>query len=170
GTGKSCITMRLVRSQWMDEYDPTIEDSYSTTCVVDGETFELDIIDTAGQEEYRGLLSGLWQAGNVADAYLLVYDITNLQTLRALEEFDDLISNAQEINHAPNTTPPVKLVAGNKCDLATYRAVPSQQGLNWARRHGCGFMETSALMSVNIEETFSLMVRRVRDNRILEQK
>lgn len=24
GTGKSCITMRLIRSKWVDEYDPTI--------------------------------------------------------------------------------------------------------------------------------------------------
>ncbi|KAK9248210.1 P-loop containing nucleoside triphosphate hydrolase protein [Lipomyces tetrasporus] len=170
GTGKSCITMRLVRSQWVEEYDPTIEDSYSTTRVVDGQTFGLDIIDTAGQEEYRGLLSGLWQTGNVADAYLLVYDMTVPDSLLALEEFDELISNAQEINHSPHAAPPVKIVAGNKCDLARYRAVSSAQGLAWARKHGCGFMETSALLSVNIEETFALMIRRIMENRRLERQ
>lgn len=37
----------------MDEYDPTIEDSYRKQVFVDGETCLLDILDTAGQEEYR---------------------------------------------------------------------------------------------------------------------
>ncbi|KAK9331651.1 P-loop containing nucleoside triphosphate hydrolase protein [Lipomyces starkeyi] len=170
GTGKSCITMRLVRSEWVDVYDPTIEDSYSTTRVIDGQTFDLEVIDTAGQEEYRGLLSGLWQTGNVADAYLLVYDITVPDSLLALDEFDDLISNAQEINHSPHAAPPIKMVAGNKCDLAHHRAVSSAQGLAWARKHGCGFMETSALMTVNIEETFALTIRRIMENRRLERQ
>ncbi|KAK9240513.1 P-loop containing nucleoside triphosphate hydrolase protein [Lipomyces kononenkoae] len=170
GTGKSCITMRLVRSQWVDVYDPTIEDSYTTTRVIDGQKFELEIIDTAGQDEYRGLLSGLWQSGNVADAYLLVYDVTAPDSLLALEEFDDLISNAQEINHSPHAAPPVKMVAGNKCDLVQHRAISSAQGLTWARKHGCGFMETSALMTVNIEETFALTIRRIMENRRLERR
>lgn len=39
----------------MDEYDPTIEDSYRKQVVIDGETCLLDILDTAGQEEYRSV-------------------------------------------------------------------------------------------------------------------
>ncbi len=42
----------------MDEYDPTIEDSYRKQVVIDGETCLLDILDTAGQEEYRWELIG----------------------------------------------------------------------------------------------------------------
>lgn len=38
---------------FVDEYDPTIEDSYRKQVVIDGETCLLDILDTAGQEEYR---------------------------------------------------------------------------------------------------------------------
>lgn len=40
-------------------------------------------------------------------------------------------------------------------------------GLEWARRNGCGFMETSARNTVNIEETFALIVRRVVEARRL---
>lgn len=50
---------------------------------------------------------------------------------------------------------PVKLVAGNKCDLKDGRVVSSRQGLEYARSRGCGFMETSAREMVNIEETFA---------------
>ncbi|KAF3919260.1 hypothetical protein ABW20_dc0100716 [Dactylellina cionopaga] len=60
-----------------------------------------------------------------------------------------------------NKPPQIKFVAGNKVDLAHDRQVPSAEGLNWARDHGCGFMETSARNMVNIEETFALIVRRV---------
>ena len=50
---------------------------------------------------------------------------------------------------------PIKLVAGNKCDLKDCRVVSSRQGLEYARSRGCGFMETSAREMVNIEETFA---------------
>lgn len=51
--------------------------------------------------------------------------------------------------------PPVKIVAGNKCDLKDARVIPARDGLEYARKHGCGFMETSARDMVNIEETFA---------------
>lgn len=194
GCGKSSITLRLVRSEWTDDYDPTIEDSYSVTRHVDGQTYQLSLTDTAGQEEYRGL----WAASNLksADAFLLVYDITKADSLAGLDRFVELIEMESEhrlefaqdglagragaasarggypgavaaavaaagTGAATYKMPPVKIIAGNKCDLARVRQVRSAQGLEYARSHGCGFMETSAKNMVNIEETFALIVRRV---------
>ena len=190
GCGKSSITLRLVHSQWTSEYDPTIEDSYSLTRKIDGVTYHLAITDTAGQEEYRGM----WASSNLsADAFLMVYDITSPDSLDALQYFDDLVSmesetrldNAERAKSAglnplrdnnnyygssgARTVPPVKIVAGNKCDLADRRRVPAAVGLDWARKHGCGFMETSARLEVNIEETFALIVRRVVEARRLAE-
>ena len=48
GVGKSAITLQFISNQFMQEYDPTIEDSYRRQCVIDGETAILDILDTAG--------------------------------------------------------------------------------------------------------------------------
>ncbi|RAH58227.1 ras small monomeric GTPase [Aspergillus piperis CBS 112811] len=181
GCGKSSITLRLVRSQWIHEYDPTIEDSYSVTRVVDGVPYFLSITDTAGQEEYRGL----WAASNLrSDAFLLVYDITNKSSLGALDYFMDMIEIETEQRLEDNDRlrkelgasaegldvgmpPPVKIVAGNKCDLKDNRVISSREGLEYARKHGCGFMETSAREMVNIEETFALLVRRVVEARRL---
>ena len=53
--------------------------------------------------------------------------------------------------------PPIKIVAGNKCDLKDARVVSSKVGWEWAKSKGCGFMETSAREMVNIEETFACM-------------
>ncbi|CAK7273556.1 hypothetical protein SEPCBS119000_005719 [Sporothrix epigloea] len=188
GCGKSSITLRLVRSQWTSDYDPTIEDSYSITRRIDGVTCHLGLTDTAGQEEYRGM----WASSNLgADAFLMVYDITSSDSLDALQYFIDLIDMEAETrldnaararkagvylndiafsgvsNGGARVVPPVKIIAGNKCDLQESRMVPAAQGLDWARRHGCGFMETSARLEVNIEETFALIVRRVVEARRL---
>jgi small GTP-binding protein len=116
------------------------------------------LTDTAGQEEYRGL----WAASNLkSDAFLLVYDITNANSLDALEYFMEMIDMEEEQRIDNGQVPPVKIVAGNKCDLQAARQVKSAQGLEWARKRKCGFMETSAREMVNIEETFALLVRRV---------
>ncbi|OAK95270.1 ras-domain-containing protein [Phaeosphaeriaceae sp. SRC1lsM3a] len=158
GCGKSSITLRLVRSQWTSDYDPTIEDSYSVTRTVDGVPYYLMLTDTAGQEEYRGL----WAASNLkSDAFLLVYDITSPNSLDALEYFMEMIDMEEENRMDNGKTPPVKIVAGNKCDLQSQRQITAKDGLEWARRRKCGFMETSAREMVNIEETFALLVRRV---------
>ncbi|KAL4894325.1 P-loop containing nucleoside triphosphate hydrolase protein [Aspergillus ambiguus] len=179
GCGKSSITLRLVRSEWIHEYDPTIEDSYSVTRTIDGIPYFLSITDTAGQEEYRGL----WTAANLkSDAFLLVYDITNAGSLAALDYFMELIAieadqRAEDNERLRQTLgasaegvdvgrpPPVTIIAGNKCDLKEGRAVSARDGLEYARTHGCGFMETSAREMVNIEETFALLVRRVVEGR-----
>ena len=39
----------------MTDYDPTIEDSYTKQCVIDGNVAKLDILDTAGQEEFSAM-------------------------------------------------------------------------------------------------------------------
>ncbi|KAK4497547.1 hypothetical protein PRZ48_011998 [Zasmidium cellare] len=158
GCGKSSITLRLVRSQWTHEYDPTIEDSYSVTRTIDGTTYSLALTDTAGQEEYRGL----WSSSNInSDAFLLVYDITQQMSLTALDYFNQLIEMEKENRLERGAVLPVCIVAGNKCDLQGIRQVGAREGLEWARSRGYGFMETSAREMVNIEETFALLVRRV---------
>jgi small GTP-binding protein len=53
--GKSALTIQFIQSHFEDEYDPTIEDSYRKQCVIDDETCLLDVLDTAGQEEYSAM-------------------------------------------------------------------------------------------------------------------
>ena len=71
GSGKSALTIQFIQSDFMDVYGPTIEgapqfltddrasttfrpekESYRKQCVIDDEVALLDILDTAGQEEY----------------------------------------------------------------------------------------------------------------------
>lgn len=102
-----------------------------------------------------------------------MYDITNPASLQTLDYFLETIreeaqqraetnerlrKNQNHQNpHEIGLPPPVTIVAGNKCDLKEGRVVTARDGLEYARKHGCGFMETSAREMVNIEETFACM-------------
>merc|ERR1712100_460787 len=52
GAGKSALTQMFMYGNFVEEYDPTTADSYRKIIEVDGEKCQLDILDTAGQEEY----------------------------------------------------------------------------------------------------------------------
>ncbi|XP_011788593.1 PREDICTED: GTPase NRas [Colobus angolensis palliatus] len=74
GVGKSALTIQLIQNHFVDEYDPTIEDSYRKQVVIDGETCLLDILDTAGQEEYSAMRDQYMRTG---EGFLCVFAINN---------------------------------------------------------------------------------------------
>ncbi|KAF2180836.1 ras-domain-containing protein [Zopfia rhizophila CBS 207.26] len=55
GVGKSELAIELILSHFIDAYDPTIEDPYCKQCVIGDEMARLDVLDTAGQEEYPAM-------------------------------------------------------------------------------------------------------------------
>ena len=46
------------------------------------------------------------------------------------------------------------MLIGNKCDLGSLRAVPTEDAQEFAERENLFFMETSALGSTNVETAF----------------
>ena len=74
GVGKSALTIQFIQSHFVDEYDPTIEDSYRKQCPIDSEPALLDVLDTAGQEEYSAMREQYMRTG---EGFLLVYSITS---------------------------------------------------------------------------------------------
>ena len=53
GVGKSALTLRFTKDQFMEEWDPTIEDAYRKTLDVDDALCTIEILDTAGQDVSR---------------------------------------------------------------------------------------------------------------------
>ena len=89
GVGKSALTIQLLQNQFMDEYEPTIEDSYRKQAVVDAEPCVLDILDTAGQEEYSAMRPQYMRTGQ---GFLCVFAV---DSQRSFEEIDNL---RQQVN------------------------------------------------------------------------
>ena len=49
GTGKTALIMRFLKENFMDEYEPTIESSYTKVFGYDGADYNLEITDTSGR-------------------------------------------------------------------------------------------------------------------------
>ena len=155
--GKSTLTIRLITDNFIEAYNPTIEDSFKKTVTVDGETCNLEVTDTAGQEDYSSLQDGWIRDGN---AFLLVYNITDLQSYEDLHKVREKIIRIKEQTSAVEI--PIVLV-GNKCDLETSREVAYDTGKSLADLWGCTFYETSAKLKINSAECFYAAVRSIRN-------
>ena len=54
-TGKSALTLQFMYDEFVEEYEPTKADSYQKKIMLDGEDIQIDILDTAGQEDYAAI-------------------------------------------------------------------------------------------------------------------
>jgi GTPase KRas protein len=50
--GKSALTIQFIHNHFLEEYDPSVEDSYRKQVTIDQEDCILDMTDTSDQEEY----------------------------------------------------------------------------------------------------------------------
>ncbi|MCJ1264428.1 Ras GTPase [Lobaria immixta] len=153
GVGKSCLTIQLIQSHFVDEYDPTIEDSYRKQCVIDDEVALLDVLDTAGQEEYSAMREQYMRTG---EGFLLVYSINSRQSFEEILTFQQQILRVKDKDYFPI------IIVGNKCDLDGERVVSRQEGEELARQFGCAFIETSAKSRINVDNAFFNIVREIR--------
>jgi small GTP-binding protein len=156
GVGKSSLTIRLITDKFMEDYDPTIEDSYSKTLDVDGEAAHINILDTAGQDEYSGLAENWMRQG---DGFVLVYSITSTASFEKLSQLYNLLLRAKDTQKVP------LVIVGNKCDLEHQRAVKKSEAEALAASWGCKWLETSAKSSINNSEVFIECVREMRKMR-----
>lgn len=68
----------------MEDYEPTKADSYRKKVVLDGEDVQIDILDTAGQEDYAAIRDNYFRSG---EGFLLVFSITEHESFTATSEF-----------------------------------------------------------------------------------
>jgi small GTP-binding protein len=152
GVGKSSLTLRFIVDKFIEDYDPTIEDHYIKKVLVDGYYSEVDIADTAGQEEYYTIRNNSAQN---ADGIILVYSITSLNS------FEEAIGIIEEIIIIKEKKIPVILV-GNKSDLRKEREVPDTYGKKIEEKYKFIFYETSAKYNVYADEIFFEIIREIR--------
>ena len=150
GVGKSSITLRFLNNVFVEEYDPTIEDSYQKTIVVDGIDEKVEIVDTAGQEEYD-TMRDCWARNG--DAFVVVYAIDDRNS------FDEVESRIQELKSYKQDAVFPMIIVGNKCDLKNLRQVTFDEGKNLATSWDCPFIETSAKNSENVNTSFYTVIR-----------
>ena len=88
GVGKSALTVQFVQGIFVEKYDPTIEDSYRKQVEVDGQQCMLEILDTAGTEQFTAMRDLYMKNGQ---GFVLVYSITAQSTFNDLQDLREQI-------------------------------------------------------------------------------
>ncbi|KAJ3281713.1 hypothetical protein HK104_011314 [Borealophlyctis nickersoniae] len=156
GVGKSALTLQYMYGDFIEEYDPTKADSYRKKVALDGTECFIDILDTAGQEEYAAIRDNYYRSG---EGFFCVFSICEAESFNHTQEFRDQICRVLD-----DETVPFVLV-GNKSDLSHLRKVTPTQGEGKAREWGCNYIETSAKTRQNVEEAYQTLMRQIRDRK-----
>ncbi|XP_065564982.1 ras-related protein M-Ras-like isoform X1 [Artemia franciscana] len=158
GVGKSAITIQFFQKLFVTDYDPTIEDSYLQHCEVDGDMCILDVLDTAGQEEFSAMREQYMRKG---DGFLLVYSVTDKQSFDNIDQFRTQVQRVKDRDSVP------MLLVANKIDLVHMRRITEEQGREAASRLNIPYMETSAKdPPVNIDAAFHMVVRLIKNSQL----
>ncbi|KAJ4458011.1 putative ras small GTPase [Paratrimastix pyriformis] len=160
--GKSALTLRYVRGIFVKDYDPTIEDFYRRVVTVDGKNCCLDILDTAGQDDFIPLRS-TWMRGR--DGFFFIYAVNDQFSFDEIKQFHQTLVEA----YVDGVRPPLVLI-GNKADLKDQRQISYEVGLEYARSIGADFVETSAKTGDGIEQSFERLIREMRRRLPVERK
>lgn len=150
--GKSALTIQLIQNHFVDEYDPTIEDSYRKQVVIDGETCLLDILDTAGQEEYSAMRDQYMRTG---EGFLCVFAIDNMKSFEDVESYRGQIRRVKDAEDIP------MILVGNKIDLPR-KEVENKVAQGYAKNHRMPYIETSAKTRQGVDDAFYTLVREIR--------
>uniref|UniRef100_A0A803WEB2 NRAS proto-onco, GTPase n=6 Tax=Passeriformes TaxID=9126 RepID=A0A803WEB2_FICAL len=135
---------------------PVLQDSYRKQVVIDGETCLLDILDTAGQEEYSAMRDQYMRTG---EGFLCVFAINNSKSFADINLYREQIKRVKDSDDVP------MVLVGNKCDLPT-RTVDTKQAQELAKSYGIPFIETSAKTRQGVEDAFYTLVREIRQYRM----
>jgi len=152
GVGKSALTVQFVQGIFVEKYDPTIEDSYRKPVEVDNEQYMLEILDTAGTEQFTAMRDLYMKNGQ---GFAMVYSIIAQSTYNDLPDLRDQILRVKDCESVP------MVLVGNKCDLKEQRVITSETGENLAKKFSCAFMEASAKEKINVDNIFFDLVKQI---------
>ncbi|XP_053377820.1 circularly permutated Ras protein 1-like isoform X2 [Mercenaria mercenaria] len=119
----------------------------------DGETCLLDILDTAGQEEYSAIREQYTRTGN---CFVIIYSVTDKNSFTEAESLFEFLKRVKDVKQGEKLP---TVLAGNKTDLSADRQVTADEGNTLATKLGVPFVETSAKTGENVQKLFETLIR-----------
>lgn len=155
GVGKSSLTIRYLKNEFTEYYDPTLEETYRKEIEYNGKLYDVEIVDTAGQEEFSSFRDSSVATG---DAFLVLFAINSASSWHELKDLRSKIIQDRQLTSAI----PMVMV-GNKLDLEGEREVNKDEVLEYCNSSDVNIplIETSAKTGLNVEETFQLMMQQI---------
>uniref|UniRef100_A0A8C7QUT7 Small monomeric GTPase n=1 Tax=Oncorhynchus mykiss TaxID=8022 RepID=A0A8C7QUT7_ONCMY len=138
GVGKSALTIQFFQNIFVPDYDPTIEDSYLKHTEIDAQWAILDVLDTAGQEEFSAMREQYMRTG---DGFLIVFSVTDKASFEHVDRFHQLILRVKD-----------------RWDLLLNFPLVAMDS-----KHSVTYIETSAKdPAMNVDKAFHELVRVIR--------
>lgn len=162
--GKTTLTVRFVESRFVESYYPTIENEFTRIIPYRSHDCTLEILDTAGQDEVS-LLNMKSLMG--VQGIILCYSIVNRASFDLIPILWDKLIELLGKDNLP------VILVGTKADLGRSakgekRCVTKAEGEKLAstigsqdKRNQAVFIECSAELDYNVEETFMLLLRQM---------
>ncbi|OHT12805.1 Ras family protein [Tritrichomonas foetus] len=146
--GKTSIISQFVYNTSNPDHQPTIGiDFFAKNVEVGDQTVRMQIWDTAGQERFHSIIPSYIRSSSVA---VIVYDITSSNSFTNLAKWHKIVTSI---------TDPAIVIVGNKVDLETDRATPSEKAESYANSICAKYIETSARTPINISELFTMIAK-----------
>ncbi|WOO79494.1 Ras-related protein Rap-1 [Vanrija pseudolonga] len=155
GVGKSAVTIRFINGEYLEMYDPTNRRQFE----VDGTPCLLEILDTAGIDQYLSL-NDLFIRDS--DGFILVFSLIQKETINEVRGVRESIRRIKNPVHAQ--TIPMVIIGRDKADLVDEREVAPQTAEALAIESGCPYFETSARDNIGILPAFAEIVRQIRQH------
>ncbi|XP_018790965.1 PREDICTED: GTP-binding protein Rheb homolog [Bactrocera latifrons] len=143
--GKSSLCIQFVEGQFVDSYDPTIENTFTKIARVNSQDYEVKVVDTAGQDEYS-----IFPVQYSMDfhGYVLVYSITSQKSFEVIKIIYEKLLDVMGKKYVP------VVLVGNKTDLHQERMVSTEEGRKLAESWRAIFLETSAKQNESVADIF----------------
>ncbi|KAJ6252911.1 ras-like protein [Anaeramoeba flamelloides] len=150
--GKSCLTIQYIQNRFINEYDPTVAESYNKMVIVDNIPSTLQIMDTAGQREYHYMEDDYFTKG---EGFMFVFSLTSSSSLKRIK---DMHTRLLQVRSAP-----VCVLVGNKSDLNSERQISRKEAEAIAKKKKLPYFETSANTREGVAKSFETIIRLIRN-------
>jgi len=154
GVGKSALSIMFVNGIYVTKYDPTIEDSYRKTIEIDNKNIMIEILDTAGTEQFTSIRDMYCRQ---SDGFFLVFSVISRSTFVDIQDLYENILRVKDVTSGRDL--PILLV-GNKADV-NERQIVRSEAERTAEKLGVDYMETSAALNINVEQSFMKLTEKV---------
>lgn len=153
--GKTSIILRYVENQFTERYTVTnpsqCQAAFKTKRLnIEGNSVNIAIWDTAGQEQYHSLAPIYYRDSHGA---IIVYDITDQ------DSFNKACNWVKELRKVVGDVP--LCVVGNKSDLEKYRNVNQEEAEQYAASVNAKHYHTSAKLSKGLDVVFLDIARKM---------
>ncbi|KAL6066153.1 phosphatidylinositol-3,4,5-trisphosphate binding [Balamuthia mandrillaris] len=147
--GKTSLILRYLNGQFEELDDPTLEDSHVKKVEYDGKPYQLEILDTGGNECYDHMFDKWF---SWADGYVFVYSVASAESFDMLEHYRQAVFSVRKTKELPF------VLVATQADKQQERVITHKEGLSVAYSWRCPFYEASAKSGEGIEQLFQHII------------